>query len=396
LCGKGCVPQPKGSCCIEGVLKCRDNLNVCKDECKPCPIGGKCNPDNGVNECAKDQVNCGGICQYNMKNAKCDEKQRKLICLPGFALCGKDCVQYLHCGVCAGGKFICPNDKPLCGRVCRARLQGMVCNEGLGWICPPGTILCGNSCQKAYAGAFCLQGKMVCPFGTEPCGDKCARKYEGSMCVADKQEWQCPNGLSLCGFKCQRTLEGGVCDSNIVKCNNGQVECAGKCYVQPIGSYCCPVQKKFVCRAGYRSCNNCCKRYIEGSMCVATGWQCPPGVTECGGKCVRGPQGGVCNGITGRIVCPPASPLECNGYCTKCSLASCGGCGRTCGITESCHFALGQCTCKPGRARCNGPNQPCVCILTTPQHCGGCNRPCQRGGVCVGGRCVVPMPFMPR
>ncbi len=74
----------------------------------------------------------------------------------------------------------------------------------------------------------------------------------------------------------------------------------------------------------------------------------------------------------------------CDGACTDLTSnsAHCGGCGRSCGLEQTCIDSA--CRCSAGRSLCAGV---CVDTLSNPAHCGGCNAPC--AGVCSGGICDV-------
>jgi len=300
-------------------------------------------------------------------------------------------VKFVLHGICEKDKYICPPKKPQCGSVCRAKLESAVCDEKLGWICPPKTIACGKKCQEKWVGGVCQDDKIVCPHGQAECGKKCAKNPEGSTCVLGKQEWRCPDGSEVCGNKCQKTVEGTKCTEKKLECKKGEKECAGKCLVKPKGSFCCRKEKTFVCKKGFKPCKKRCKRFIKDAVCVKAGWACAPGKIECGGKCVEGPQGGTCNPLKQTIECPQLT-INCKKKCVRYCPLNCGACDKTCDkkLHETCNTAVGKCVCKPGRARCNGPNKRCINVMVNTKHCGKCNNACNGEEVCNGGQCVVP------
>ncbi len=77
--------------------------------------------------------------------------------------------------------------------------------------------------------------------------------------------------------------------------------------------------------------------------------------------------------------------------------ANCGGCGVVCSVPRATAGCTGVCTvgaCNSGFSNCNGLvvdgcEYANAGFLTDPNHCGGCNSPCQAGvEVCQGGACV--------
>jgi len=346
---------------------------------------------SGENKCVNEEVDCGGICQYAKKNAECKPDQKKFVCKKGFAECGKDCAEFFLNSFCDKDKFVCPPDKPLCGPVCRAKLEGAECDKALGWVCPKGTIGCGPKCQEAIVNGICQDKKIVCPLEMAECGKVCSKKPEGSKCNVEKKAWECEKGFQVCGKKCVKTVEGAQCTEKGLECKKPEKECASKCQKKPRGSFCCRKKKKFVCKQGFKDCNNCCKRFIVDAECKKEGWRCPAGKSECGGKCVSGPQGGMCNAAKQEIRCPQGM-LECKKKCIKFCPGNCGECRKRCNAkkSETCNVAIGKCVCTPNNERCDGPTKPCVNLMSTNKHCGKCGNACQGEQVCSGGKCTVP------
>ncbi len=84
--------------------------------------------------------------------------------------------------------------------------------------------------------------------------------------------------------------------------------------------------------------------------------------------------------------CPPGA-LECAGACVdpQSDPEHCGGCDTPCEPGERC--ALGACVvgCEPERTACRGA---CVDLSVDPEHCGGCDLACDPGLACQDSACV--------
>lgn len=143
--------------------------------------------------------------------------------------------------------------------------------------------------------------------------------------------------------------------------------------------------------------------------------QCPPGLTNCSGKCVNlnnDPKHcGDCDvkcasGLCVNGLCCPPGAVQCGNSC--CSFTCCGGntcvdinndknncgsCGNVCPSTATCNS--GKCICPTGSPPCGNTccttGQVCLngntCCAST-QVCG--STCCPAGQVCQGGTCVVP------
>src|SRR5262249_36142929 len=64
-----------------------------------------------------------------------------------------------------------------------------------------------------------------------------------------------------------------------------------------------------------------------------------------------------------------------------------GACGTKCADDQTC--VAGECRCRPDEFDCSGGSSTklCVDIMTDPYHCGGCQRGCQGGQLCIAGVC---------
>jgi hypothetical protein len=128
---------------------------------------------------------------------------------------------------------------------------------------------------------------------------------------------------------------------------------------------------------------------------------CPPGQSDCGGRCVSLSDDEANCGACGATV--PA-PLElcrqgaaacvqgvatCDGACTDLERdpAHCGSCGNACAEGELCSTAgEGTCVtaCAEGYERCG---DSCVVLESDRFHCGACGNACAPGEACRGGHC---------
>jgi len=116
----------------------------------------------------------------------------------------------------------------------------------------------------------------------------------------------------------------------------------------------------------------------------------PQNCGSCGNDC--GPGLGCNNGL---YDCPPGE-TNCNGKCvdTDTNLDNCGGCGKLCDLpnaTETC--VGGHCTfgaCESGAKDCdNNPDNGCE-PLDTAEHCGSCQNDCRLPNMnvaCNAGKC---------
>ena len=98
---------------------------------------------------------------------------------------------------------------------------------------------------------------------------------------------------------------------------------------------------------------------------LAADKKCPPGLTDCGGKCVN----------------------------TRTDPNNCGVCGTKC---KSGLCVNGLC-CPPGAVKCGNsccsftccPGNVCTNTNTDVNNCGACGNVCSPGQVCKGGKCVT-------
>lgn len=133
-----------------------------------------------------------------------------------------------------------------------------------------------------------------------------------------------------------------------------------------------------------------------GLDCVATqrGDRCIAMQCSCGGFAIG------CTGEQNSTCCPPAD----DGRSERCAnlgrdFGDCGGCGRTCDVTQANRCEAGLCQCGLDGDVCEGTSTDlcCIdvfevasCVDTTSDdlNCGGCNRRCGAFENCIDGVCV--------
>jgi hypothetical protein len=113
---------------------------------------------------------------------------------------------------------------------------------------------------------------------------------------------------------------------------------------------------------------------------------CSKGVSDKGGFAESGVGTGGTEG-TGLASCLPEYEL-CDDTCVDLmsSPLHCGGCERACDEGEVCGLGMCGATCPGGLTDCMGA---CVDLEGHPQHCGACNDACSSSSSCVDGQCTA-------
>ncbi len=186
-------------------------------------------------------------------------------------------------------------------------------------------------------------------------------------------------------------LRDGEAPPPVQECPPGQTQCEGRCVslltdLRHCGACGTACEARFECREG---------------QCVRTG--CPEGQALCEGACVDtrtdtrncGRCGTTCpSHLTcrdGRCLCPAEGQSNCGGRCAdlRADEQNCGLCNKRCASGQTCQDRV--CRCPSGQSLCDGR---CVDTRVDEQHCGRCGSRCASGSDCRGGRCV-PRPGCP-
>jgi hypothetical protein len=121
-----------------------------------------------------------------------------------------------------------------------------------------------------------------------------------------------------------------------------------------------------ICRKHGECCSgNCLPKDATGRQrCSATSTCTGQGTTCCPGS---GP-------------CALGTHICCNGSCVAINELTCGTCGNSCGVGETC--------CKVEFGVVGGPTHVCADLQSSQTHCGTCGNDCAIGQVCCNGQCV--------
>lgn len=291
---------------------------------------------------------------------------------------------------------------------------------------------CGQQCEQPLHGeAVCIDG--MCQIACDPEHTKCDRK-----CVRLDQD---PSHCGSCNNSCATPFGGrGVCDGSCdVECNPGLTLCGDTCVWLLVDAANCGTCGR-VCPADEQCGGGECV-----GMCAAPSTQCdrscvdlasdPIHCGECGNACTAPEnQVGVC--LAGECGAQCATGrTSCDGNCVDLQndALNCGACGATCPqpprATPYCSMGLCEIACEAGYEPCDGQcvsrsivqtarqagfgdlgvcaalaalqagmclqaedarwcDRGCVNVRTDESHCGYCNRACDEGQSCWGGRCI--------
>jgi hypothetical protein len=313
-------------------------------------------------------------------------------------------------------------------------------------ICGPGT--CDDKANAAAPPSVCLDGRCE-----RPAAQSCApfAGCDGNRCSTKcKTDGDCASGNVCTAGSCGKRPVGSVCSRNdecagpgvcaqgrccATACKDSCMACnlegqLGSCQPVPVGG----ADPNGTCRND--ACNNgcdgkgSCRREKEGTVCG--GAMCAPGGTAtisrlctAGGECAEitssCPAGQICRDNRCAVItvdkkepgetCALATDCEsgacvsgrccagsCTGSCRSCDAGSQWRCvdranDSSCGSKQVCQ--AGRCVdqCPAKQLRCG---DECVDPNITPQHCGGCDRACDKTApVCLLGKCVPDQSSLP-
>jgi hypothetical protein len=379
---RGCVGLscPPGSLCAAG----RCWPTAC--EADECPAGqicsaGACEPL----ECADCRCCPRSVCGLLNQCERVDCCGVEMVCLfqaslgiPVWSEGGVACTDGDMCtgpdlcgpGGCLGAPMRCEEPPP-------NRCEG----QTRIYFNPQGVCIQG-ACQYPELRETCEQTCAPAGCGGEPCGalvcDPGERCVAGA-CACGGTGPDCPADRTCCLTECVDTRADarhcGVCG---FACGAHARCVAGRCE----------------CDTSFGNCNgdwgDGCEEDLRSSPthCGGCGQPCPAG-SHADAACAAGRCAYACQ--AGWSDCD-ADPATCEVRTSDDDL-NCGGCALACGARA--HCVSSRCECENGFGNCNSnfPLDGCETdLLSSAQHCGACNAPCQPGANatarCAGGECL--------
>lgn len=385
-CGRTCGA---GEVCMGGVCTCGADTGpmagMDMGDPEACQTGDLECCNNSCVNVTNDRLNCGA-CDYECgansdcanRSCRCDPTRPQFEDCDGdvdesVAMGGTGCEVDLsvpnnqHCGTCGNncGSFATCNG----ALVCSCNASRLDCTVGRPW-CETGfsTNNCGACSNRCGAGETCNGGgDCACGGTTAGSGPACTGNDE--CCSGTCRDLTQTANCRSCGNTC-RTNE--TCGASNCRCDGG-ARCTGS-------DSCCPGDGGCVNTDTNRNnCGGC------GNGCSVAQGNCAGGNCRCNG-------GAACGGGMNDTCCGGAGCRNLGN-----DVNHCGACARSCGASETCSGGQCQCAGESGGStgeRCTGatdtccPGDGCVNTNNDVNNCGGCGITCGPSETCSAGRCV--------
>jgi len=374
-----------------------------------CPSGQYCTADNACAAGCRDDAAC--MAGDAGTGGRCDTATRQCVA----------CVTNDHCAagtLCVGNVCVmgcnterpCPSAQTCCDGAC-VDTQSSIAACGA----------CSNRCNVPNAMAACTNGTCTVGACTAPFANCDGMANNGCETNTQTDTAHCgacgtacatrPNATASCtGGMCAYTCAAGFADCDNDPGNGCEVDTrTSTAHCGACGRTCNPPNATAVCamgQCGVAACamgfGNCDDNPTNGcetdtrtstSHCGACGTSCP-GAPNAVPACAVGMCALTCT--AGFSDCDGNTSNGCEAD-TRTSAAHCGGCGRTCGASNSTLVCMAStCTltgCAAGFADCDSNTQNgCeTSTQTSVAHCGGCGMQCparpNTAASCAGGAC---------
>ena len=392
-----CKDENAGEKCTDGrfcsgalcATSCQEGLFLCDDKCVDgtsnpyyCGVTSDCTEANNGTKCEDTQVCVSGKCEYN----SCKEPETLCSTTAGnrciniqsddadnCGSCGYKCSEHPVANATANG---CA--KGVCQYICINNTENVGSDNTAANIRCVDTSTdvnnCGEKGKQCDPGQVCVNSKCVQNSCTNPIETLCATEY-GNTCKDVKSSDA--DNCGACGYKC---AEHPVANAIAEGCVNGV--CQYKCNnIENVGSD--NTAANIRCVDTSTDVNNCGKK----------GKKCESGQVCVNSKCVQNS----CTKPT-EILCATEYGNTCKDV-NSTDADNCGACGYKCADHPVANAEATGCVAGVCQYKCTGSinnvgenntaaSIRCVDTSTDVNNCGGKNKKCGSGQVCVNSKCV--------
>ena len=392
-----CKDENVGEKCTDGrfcsgalcATSCQEGLFLCDDKCVDgttnpyyCGVTSDCTETSNGTKCEDTQVCVSGKCEYN----SCKEPETLCSTTAGnrciniqsddvdnCGACGYKCVEHPVANASSNG---CA--KGVCQYSCINNTENVGSDNTAANIRCVDTSTdvnnCGEKGKKCESGQVCVNSKCVQNSCTKSNEILCATEH-GNACKDVKSSD--PDNCGACGYKC---AEHPVANATANGCARGV--CQYKCINNTENAGSDNTAANIRCVDTSTDVNNCGgkgKKCESGQVCVDS-------------KCVQN------SCVAPLVLCSTTTGNQCIDI-NKTDENNCGACGYKCSDhpvanAKSTGCLNGKCqySCINNTANVGGNNTAadirCVDTSTDVNNCGGKDKKCESGQVCVNSKCV--------